>query len=399
MKRKSLSLALLLNRAACGTSLLLLIALLFSSCREPEDIDPSIDTPTGDADANAGYSGFYLLCEGSYGGNDSSLDYYDYRSGVFSRNIYAERNPSQVMGLGDVGNDIAVYGGKLYAVIGGSHRVEVMNVSDASHIAGIDVVNCRYLAFHDGFAYVTSYGTNTPAVEGWGSEATGYVAKVDTATLAIVDTCHVGYQPEELAVMDGRLYVANSGGYRYPDYDHTVSVIDLASFRVISTIDVGINLHRIEAIPSLGLLAVTSRGDYYTVPGALYLIDGHSGTVIGSTPLGSTADIASCADTLYVYSMDWGSAPDYRRIVLAKDAAEPSLQGTPLFAAAPADIVVPYSLAVNGSTGDVLICDARDYVTPGRLHCFSSDGTQRWTVVTGVMPSRIAFVPKPSASH
>ena len=46
----------------------------------------------------------------------------------------------------------------------------------------------------------------------------GYVAKVDTATLQIVDQCLVGYQPEEMVVTSNKLYVANSGGYRFPNY-------------------------------------------------------------------------------------------------------------------------------------------------------------------------------------
>ena len=56
----------------------------------------------------------------------------------------------------------------------------------------------------------------------------------------------VGYQPEEMVIVGNKLYVANSGGYRVPNYDRTVSVIDLNTFKVIKTIDVGINLHRME---------------------------------------------------------------------------------------------------------------------------------------------------------
>ena len=54
---------------------------------------------------------------------------------------------------------------------------------------------------------------------------------LDTRTLQLVDKVTVGYQPDEMAVVGGKLYVAHSGGYRVPDYDHTVSVIDLNTFR------------------------------------------------------------------------------------------------------------------------------------------------------------------------
>ncbi len=50
------------------------------------------------------------------------------------------------------------------------------------------------------------------------------------------------------------------GAYRFPDYDRTVSVIDLKTFQVIKTIDVAINLHRMK-LDRYGRIYVSSRGD------------------------------------------------------------------------------------------------------------------------------------------
>ena len=158
------------------------------------------------------------------GSNKATLDYFDYATGVYTRNIFAERNPGVALELGDVGNDLGIYGSRLYAVINCSNLVEVMDVETARHIAEIPLPNCRYIAFDGGYAYVSSYAG---AVEFDPEYRRGYVAKIDTVTMQVVDTCGVGYQPEEMAVVDGRLYVANSGGYMAPDYDLTVSVIDL----------------------------------------------------------------------------------------------------------------------------------------------------------------------------
>ena len=60
----------------------------------------------------------YLLNEGNMGSNKCTLGiFYDSTTGKYHRNIYAERNPSVVKELGDVGNDLQIYGDKLYAVI------------------------------------------------------------------------------------------------------------------------------------------------------------------------------------------------------------------------------------------------------------------------------------------
>ena len=111
-----------------------------------------------------------------------------------------------------MGNDIAIYGGRLYAVINCSNKVEVMDKWTARRIGQIDIPNCRYIKFDGGYAYVTSYAgpvvTNNPNYD-----QIGYVAKVDTATLQVMARCEVGFQPDELEIVNGRMYVANSGGY------------------------------------------------------------------------------------------------------------------------------------------------------------------------------------------
>ena len=123
-------------------------------------------------------------------------------------------------------------------IINCSHFVEVMNVETAKHITQISIPNCRYIVFKDKYAYVSSYAGPVKIDP---NARLGYVARVDTTTLTVKDTCVVGYQPEEMVIVGNKLYVANSGGYRVPNYDRTVSVIDLNTFKVIKTIDVGIN--------------------------------------------------------------------------------------------------------------------------------------------------------------
>ena len=210
------------------------LAGCLSSCRKEDPVLRGEGDHVGGGESGE-IKGFFLLNEGNMGSNKATLDYYDYESGVYTRNIYPERNPGVALELGDVGNDLGVYGGKLYAVINCSNLVEVMDAETAVHAAQVSIPNCRYIAFDGGYAYVSSYAG---AVEFDPEYRRGYVAKIDTVTMQVVDTCGVGYQPEEMAVVSGRLYVANSGGYMAPDYDSTVSVIDLATFEVINEIEV-----------------------------------------------------------------------------------------------------------------------------------------------------------------
>jgi YVTN family beta-propeller protein len=368
--------------------IIILISLIFSSCRKEEAIVSSTVTKVAEGESGP-VAGFFLLNEGNMGSNKASLDYFDYETGKYHKNIYAERNPGVVKELGDVGNDIQIYGNKLYAVINCSHLVEVMDVRTAEHLAVVSIPNCRYITFDKGFAYVSSYAG--PVLIDPNARL-GYVAKVDTATFQVLDSCIVGYQPDEIVVCGNKLYVANSGGYRVPNYDNTVSVIDLNSFKEIKKITVGINLHRLE-LDRYGNLWVSSRGDYYGVHSKTYVIDTRTDLVTDVLHLLPNSNMTLSGDSLYVYSTEWSYITNTSTISYAIVNTKTKKVVSRNFITDGTDksIDVPYGIAVNPETKEIFVTDAKDYVTPGTLHCFSPDGKRKWSVTTGDIPAHIVF--------
>ena len=368
------------------------IALAATSCRKAQKIIPSTDTNVGPGESGD-IKGFFLLNEGNMGSNKATLDYYDYQTGIYHKNIFAERNPSVARELGDVGNDLQIYGGKLYAVINCSHFVEVMDVHNAKHISQISIPNCRYITFSGKFAYVSSYAG---PVEIDPNSRKGYVAKIDTATLQVVDECIVGYQPEEMVVVGNKLYVANSGGYRVPNYDNTVSVIDLNTFTVAKTITVAINLHRMEK-DKYGRIYVSSRGDYYDIPSMTFVIDSNTDEVIESLDLLPNSEMAIAGDSLYMYASYWSYFTNTQTVSYAIYDVKKREVVTRNFITdgTEAQIKVPYGIAVNKKAGEFFVTDAKDYVTPGKLYCFNLDGTLKWSVTTGDIPAHFAFTTVP----
>jgi hypothetical protein len=115
------------------------------------------------------------------GSNKCTLDYYDYETGKYHTKISYAVNaiPESSQELGDVGNDLQIYGDKLYAVVNCSHFVEVMNVSTAKHITQISIPNCRYIVFKGKYAYVSSYAG--PVKIDPNARSRLHVAKVDTS--------------------------------------------------------------------------------------------------------------------------------------------------------------------------------------------------------------------------
>lgn len=373
-----------------------LAGTVITSCRGIEPITPSTGNEvTGSSEAGE-VKGFFLLNEGNMGSNKATLDYFDYATGVYTRNIFAERNPGVALELGDVGNDLGIYGSRLYAVINCSNLVEVMDVETARHIAEIPLPNCRYIAFDGGYAYVSSYAG---AVEFDPEYRRGYVAKIDTVTLQVVDTCGVGYQPEEMAVVDGRLYVANSGGYMAPDYDLTVSVIDLSTFEVCNEIEVAPNLHQVK-LGGDGMLYISSRGDYYGQQSSTWVVDPSTDEVVRELQLLQNSDMAVFGDSLYVISHSWSNVSlDYSTGYAVFDTRE-GITVTRNFVTdgTEEEITTPYCIAVNPSNGDIFLTDAKDHVTPGRIHCYGQDGVRKWSATTGDIPGHIVFTRKPLKS-
>ena len=372
--------------------LLWLLPLCLFSCREDEYVTFMTDEDTGVPSVEeTHFDGLYILNEGNMGANRCTLDYLDL-SGTDStihyyRNIYAERNPSTVKELGDVGNDIGIYGSKLWIVVNCSNKVEVCEARSTRRLGQVNIDNCRYLAFDGGFAYVSSYAGPVQVAENC---PLGRVYKVDTLTMQKVDSVVVGYQPEEMAIVDGKLYVANSGGYRVPLYDNRIMVIDLATFQVIKEIEVDVNLHRLLA-DSHGQLWVSTRGNYFDVAPALYCLKDDKVVARLEIPISSMTIVG---DSLYYIGttfsyVDGGYKKDFgivdvalQRCSVAVTFEAPEIK----------NITLPYGIIVNPHDRDFYILDAKNYVSSGELLHFDADGHFLWRVSTGDIPSRGVFL-------
>lgn len=375
-----------------------LILAVVSSCREDFYIIPSQKQDTGVAPTRGNILGMYVLNEGNMGSNKASIDFLDLDENKptvhYLRNIYSERNPNVVKELGDVGNDIKIYGSKLWIVVNVSNKVEVATADSCKRITQINIPNCRYLAFKDGFAYVSSY---VGPVKFDKDAPLGMVYKVDTVDFKKKDSVVVGYQPEELCIVDNKLYVANSGGYRAPNYDHTLSEIDLATFKEIRKIKVGLNPHHCQ-VDHYGQIWVTSRGNYNDVPSRIYrLYKGRNQLyeVIDSidTPV---SGLSIVGDSLYYYGSAWNNATATNNIsyglinVRTHKIIDTNLFSAPQLKA----ITMPYGIIVNPTDRDFYLMDAKNYVSSGSLLHFKPDGTYDWTVQTGDIPGHATFVYK-----
>ena len=375
---------------------ILAVTTLFYSCRNDEMVITSEENHLQGMTSSDGgrYRGLYLLNEGNMGSNKCTLDYLDFTNMTYSKNIYPERNPNVVMELGDVGNDIQVYGGKMYIVVNCSNKIEVVDAYTGVRIGQVNIDNCRYITFDGGYAYVSSY-VSPVGIDP--SSPRGAVYQVDTTSLSIVTKVTVGYQPEEMAVKDGKLYVANSGGYRAPDYDNTVSVIDLSSMKQVRKITVAKNLHHIKK-DRYGQMWVTSRGDLDTLPSRLFVLtpNANGDLSVSDTINTPCSDLSIVGDSLYyiAYTTDKSTASNKVKYGIINIKTHQEVSAHLITDGTESAITIPYSINVHPDTHDIYITDAKNYVSSGVLNCYSVEGKLKWKTITGDIPAHIILIKK-----
>lgn len=362
-----------------------LFSMLIFSCSD----DDSNNEPTNDNENITNNSkGLFILCEGNWGSNNAAIDYLDLNTFNYTNNIFASANPEIAMGLGDMGSDMQINGNQLWAIINGSNKVEILSAETCKRIAKLDIPNCRYVVFDNNHAYISSYVGPMAA----DSVQLGTIYKIDTNNFNKLDSVVVSYQPEEMTIIDNKLYVACSGGYRYPVYDRVISTVDLNSFKKISDIDIAPNLHRLRK-DSHNQLWVTTRGNYSDIsPSLAWLSMDDSGKMsVGGMIDIAVSDMCIVGDSLYYFGVEWSNITMSNEITygIINTKTHQHVHTSMFNSEDIKQIEVPYGIYVDPANRDFYITDAKNYTSSGKLFHFTADGSLIWSTWTSDIPSRI----------
>ncbi|RZL02291.1 MAG: YncE family protein, partial [Pedobacter sp.] len=340
----------------------LLIALtatiLISSCRKDNIIPDPIDIKPV-------RKGLYILAEGGFNANNSLLSYYDYETKVLVDDQFKAANGR---GLGDTGNDAQVYNNKLYVIVNVSSTVEILDPVTAKSIKQISLKNGsvdrqpRYIVFNKNLAFISCYD--------------GTIAVLNTETLLIEKYITVGSNPEQMAISNGKLYVANSGGLNYPNYDKTVSVVDLTTLTEIKKITVTENPRGVVA-DKYGDIYVLSTGNYGSVKPAMAIIDSKTDLVTKTFDNFSAGSISIAGDIAYLTASKAIKVFNVKTETLEKDN----------FITDGTVITTVYGVKADEVTGEVFVTDAKNYVSNGELFCFDEKGVKKYSLKAGVNPN------------
>ncbi|MCQ2188767.1 MAG: hypothetical protein MJZ00_02470 [Paludibacteraceae bacterium] len=319
----------------------------------------------------------YVLNEGKMGSNNTSVSALDLKSG---ENYYYQFMAANGRGLGDTGQDMLRYGGKIYIAVYGSNTIEIVDGTSLKSIKTIQTEagkpgSPRSLAADKGKVYVSLYD--------------GYVAKLDTASLAIEDSIAVGPNPEEITIANGNLYVTVSDGMNYAaGYENGkyVSKIALDSFKVASKIDVLVNPTKITSDKD-GNVFVISMGNYGDIPATIQKI-----TKDDSVSVVGNATIMACNEnTLYTINAPWGASS----IDFVSFNTKTGVKENSSFISGSEDELPsnPTSISVNPKNGNIMIgsyLTAGDYSSNGYVFEYA-DGAFKAKYNVGVGPRKIVY--------
>ncbi|MDR0940948.1 MAG: hypothetical protein LBM68_01840 [Bacteroidales bacterium] len=191
--------------------------LSFSACKP--DKDPQ---PQGGAYSN----GHFVVCEGSFNNNNAEITFID-ENGSVTEQVFKTVNNRP---LGDVLQSLTIVDSLAFIVVNNSQKIEVVN---SGTFKSKKTLNDERFTFP---RYIQKLNDNQILLTngtGYGDDA---VFVINSKTFEIEQTIATGAGPNQMIVHNGKIFVANFGGYTN---DSTVTVINAGTLSVERTITVG----------------------------------------------------------------------------------------------------------------------------------------------------------------
>lgn len=332
--------------------LISVIALPFISCDSDDDDEPWIEpviTTTG----------VYFLNSGTMGKNDGSLSYYNVDTKSVTENVFYNTNNKQK--LGDVAQDMVVYGSKMYITVTNTNTILVTDHKAKLVEGGIispmsddsKPLNPRSILAYNGKIYVSTEG--------------GYVLRIDTTTLSIEKKVKAGTFLEEMAVSNNTLFVANSNR----GASKSLSAINISSFSESKDVDLGKYNPMYIAKDKNGNIYALCWGDW-NVPensgSSLIKIDPktNKATQIGEKNIATYMAMANDKLILVGYGEESEAVFSYYDINTNKVENKSFVtDGT--------TVPDPQSITVDPTNGNIYV-SSNPYGSSGSMYIFSSEG-------------------------
>ncbi len=350
-------------------SLVLILFIVLFGCN---DSPVTIDEPPPSKEPPTNIQKVYVLNKGNY--NDpfgARLSVYDMTNDTVYYNVFEKANNN--LHLGSVGDDLEILHGRLYILMSRSQSLLLIRTSDdklTQQFYFSTTPHDMVIDSNRSIAYITQFYTR-------------WIYVMDLSSFVMVDSIQVGEKPHGMLIADSLLYVCNSGNGE----DSTVSVINMNKDSVISTIGVGYGPNAIARL-SDGNIIVSCAGNALSTPpknGRLTIIDRATNTVSDSVIFnenlfgGIVVDSAGFAFVLGATSGSDYGGPVHRFNPTTHELTMNYINGT------------YYSITLDETNDDLYLTNVMNFAANGYVAVFRKDGDLRRVFGAQTGPSAIAF--------
>lgn len=330
-----------------------------------------------------GQAGFYIVNEGAWRNNNTSISYYDRSSNTVTNDVFAIKNSRP---LGDQSQSMTVIGDKGYIVVQNSKKIEVINANDFSSVTTIteNIVSPRYLiAVSSTKAYISDWGTGG---------ATGTIKVLDLSTNTIVKTIEaVGAGTNRMIKVGNLVYVANSGAWGVTE--NTVKVIDIATDAITDTIETGENPNSLQ---------VDKDGNLWVAASGEVAYNGDNSINIEGSIKGSISKITAGEEVFRKY-VDDVTYSGVTSLSISVDGTQLYyLFNDAIYTMTTSAETLPvnmfkspdhyYGLAIDPFDGSIIACKAPNFSSAGSIQIINpATGSVEKSFTTGIAPNGCAF--------
>lgn len=340
-----------------------------SSCSENDD--------NGNGAGGNVNNSCYIVNQGSWGYNNSSLQVYDANLGLASSpdcnsDIFYTANGEL---LGDVAQDLLWVGDKLFVTVSSSQKLEILDATGKrvrQYTFAAEGAQPRYMATDGANVYVTNYD--------------GYVYVYDATDCDSITKIYSGSYPEGISCCNGSLIVNNSNWGGYGGGEANVAVIDVSSgeSRIINE---NVCNPYTQSVVCGDEVYIIDSGNYSDIQPAIYRVDAVNAKLVkvadNATLMSSCGDYIYYANANYSYAIGGNEySPLYKLDVATGEKSE----------------ILPvekmenvYSLDVNPVTGDIYVGFSLSADEFGTMRVYSPDGEQKGVFEVGYYTSGARF--------
>ncbi|HWZ21724.1 MAG TPA: DUF5074 domain-containing protein [Cytophagaceae bacterium] len=346
---------------------MLVLTIALSSCKKSKD--------TGDSTPVISQK-VYVINEGNYGSGNASVSIYDASNNKVYNDLFNSANNRPI---GDVLQSLTLVNGKAYFVVNNSNKIEITN---AYPLTSVGVINGfkypRYMVVaNNNKAYVSEY-INFSGI------TNGRLSIIDLSTNTVTGNIDVGIEPENMLLVNGKLYVCNSG-------DTLLSVINTTTDVVESKIKIsdGPTALVLDANQKLwvlceGITKYNGDGSIASqTAGALVRIDPTSNNIEAKYTF-SNADASGVPPSLAINGLKNQLYYGYAGVIYSQSISATSLPTMPIITRS------FYGMGVDPTTGYVYI-GTYGFSSNQKMIRYQSNGTPIDSIEVGVGPSRFVF--------